>query len=233
MNAVSFVFGFASGLIAIAVIMAAVYGYLKQTRAAKPGIKGYLDLIPDLTEGQRNRVQEIRKVFLPKVEEIRQNMRRGRSELAGLLFEEPADRSAILKASAEIVRCQSELEQEVIEHILEEKELLSPPQRRRFFEIIVEQFSSGGLGVHDLRKRTERRPWRRHTFAFRSNPRLLLSRLPGGATTFRRARHRDPFLSSIRSPRIVLFETGAGTPTNRACRTFHRRRKPLSERFCR
>jgi hypothetical protein len=40
---------------------------------------------------------------------------------------------------------------ELIEHILEEQELLNPSQRRRFYQIIVAQFSSGGLGVHDMR----------------------------------------------------------------------------------
>lgn len=152
MNVESFFLGVAVGLVLSAGAMAAVYEYLKRKRRSKPGITGYLDLIPDLTEGQRARVQEIREVFLPKVEGIRRNMRRGRADLAELLFEEPADRSAIHAASAEIVRCQSELEREVLEHILEEKELLSTHQRRKFYEIIVEQFSSGGLGVHDLRK---------------------------------------------------------------------------------
>ena len=48
---------------------------------------------------------------------------------------------------------QSELEREVIEHILEEQELLTPSQKRKFYEIIVEQFASGGLGVHDTKER--------------------------------------------------------------------------------
>lgn len=40
----------------------------------------------------------------------------------------------------------------MIEHILDEKELLFPSQKRKFYEIIVEQFASGGLGVHDLKR---------------------------------------------------------------------------------
>ena len=48
---------------------------------------------------------------------------------------------------------ESELEKEVIEHILEEKELLAPSQKRKFYEIIVDQFSFGGLGVHDVKGR--------------------------------------------------------------------------------
>jgi hypothetical protein len=45
------------------------------------------------------------------------------------------------------------MENEVIEHILEEKELLSPSQKRKFYDIIVQQFASGGLGVHNVKGR--------------------------------------------------------------------------------
>ncbi len=91
-------------------------------------------------------------------------MRLKRSELAELLFSEPSDRARITRVAQSILERQSELEHEVIEHILEEKELLSASQKRRFYDIIVDQFSWGGLGVHDLRAvkgsagpRTERR----------------------------------------------------------------------------
>jgi len=52
-----------------------------------------------------------------------------------------------------ILECQSELELEVIEHILEEKELLNPEQQRSFYDIILQQFAQGGLGVHDIKQR--------------------------------------------------------------------------------
>jgi hypothetical protein len=39
----------------------------------------------------------------------------------------------------------------VIEHIFEEQKLLTASHKRKSYEIIVEQFSSGGLGVHDVR----------------------------------------------------------------------------------
>jgi Spy/CpxP family protein refolding chaperone len=130
-----------------------IYTYLKRSRTRNSKIKGYLDLIPDLREEQRAQVQEIRKVFLPKVEGIRQNLRSKRAQLAELLFEEPPNRSMIHTIAEQIMAQQSELEKEVLEHILEERELLSPAQKRRFYEIIVEQFSSGGLGVHDVRAR--------------------------------------------------------------------------------
>lgn len=151
MSAASFIYGFLLALVLVGATLTAVYATLKKKREKKAAIKGYLDLIPDLTETQRARLQEIRRVFLPKVEGIRQDMRLKRAELAERLFSEPSDRERIYEVAEAIIRRQSELEHEVIEHILEEKELLTPLQKRRFYEIIVEQFSWGGLGVHDLR----------------------------------------------------------------------------------
>ncbi len=152
MNATSFLFGFGTALLCAALILAGAFACLKRSRGKKGNIRGYLDLIPDLTEQQRAQVQEIRSEFLPKIEGIRKNMRLERARLAELLFEEPVDLKLIYSVAEQISAHQSELEREVIEHILEERELLSPAQNRRFYQIILEQFSSGGLGVHDLRK---------------------------------------------------------------------------------
>ncbi|GLI35136.1 Spy/CpxP family protein refolding chaperone [Desulforhabdus amnigena] len=147
----SFLLGFVSAFVFLTVSLTAVYFHLKRARNCKACIRGYLDLIPDLTPEQKKAVQEIRRTFLPKVGQIRENMRRKRAELANLLFADPPDRSKIHSVARQILLYQSDLENEVIEHILEEKEILSPTQQRKFYEIIVEQFSSGGLGVHDVR----------------------------------------------------------------------------------
>ena len=146
-----FFLGFVSALVLAAVALATVYVHLKRSRKRSVAIKGYLDLIPDLTVEQRRLVQEIRNSFLPKVGKIRESLRNERAELARLLFADPPDRERIHAVTRQILLHQSDLENEVIEHILEEKEMLSPTQRRQFYEIIVEQFSSGGLGVHDVR----------------------------------------------------------------------------------
>ena len=146
-----FLFGFVSALVFVAIALAAAYLYVRRFRSRTANIKGYLDLIPDLTEEQRALVQEIRGTFLPRVSQIRENLRRERAELAKLLFADPPDTSKIHAVARQILLHQSDLENEVIEHILEEQDLLTPSQKRRFYEIIVEQFSSGGLGVHDVR----------------------------------------------------------------------------------
>jgi hypothetical protein len=148
-----FTIGFMTSFLIIIILIAIIYYYLSKKRERSVKIQGYLDLIPDLNETQRRQVREIREVFLPKVAEIRKDLYLKRSELADLLFEEPIDPENIDELARNILESQAKLENEVIEHILEEKEILSPLQKRRFYEIIVEQFSSGGLGVHDVKGR--------------------------------------------------------------------------------
>jgi Spy/CpxP family protein refolding chaperone len=148
-----FVLGFVSALVLVGIALAAVYFYMGRLRNRTTNIKGYLDLIPDLTKEQRGLVREIRNTFLPKVGKIRENLRGERAELAKLLFADPPDTEKIHSVARQIMLHQSELENEVVEHILEEREILSPSQQRKFYEIIIEQFSSGGLGVHDVKGR--------------------------------------------------------------------------------
>jgi hypothetical protein len=149
----SFALGFVAALFCVGLLLGALLIYSKRSRKGRAAIRGYLDLIPDLSREQRAKVLEIRKTFLPRVHGIREDLRRERAELARRLFEEPPDRDSLSAVARRILLHQSELENEVIEHIIEEQALLTPSQRKQFYAIIVEQFSSGGLGVHDVRGR--------------------------------------------------------------------------------
>ncbi len=131
-------------LSAIVIVQIAIR--LAARRRQKP-IRGYLDLIT-LTKEQKQQVDEIRKDFLPKVEGIRQALRRNRLQLNDLLFTEDPDMKTIAEKSRDISALQAELEREVIDHILQEKELLSPEQKKQFHEVIRKEFEKGGLGVH-------------------------------------------------------------------------------------
>ncbi len=110
-------------------------------------IRGYLDLIK-LTEEQKQQVEEIRKDFLPRVAGIRRSLRQRRIELNDLLFSEPPDMQAIELKSRDISKLQTQLEREVIDHILQEKELLNSEQKSQFYDVIRTEFEKGGLGVH-------------------------------------------------------------------------------------
>ncbi len=115
----SFLFGFMSALSIVPAVFVGSYYYLKHTRRKHSNIKGYLDLIPDLTGKQRQKVQDIRKTFLPRVEKIRQDLCQKRMALARALFSESADRSGVHTSAQDILKLQSELEHSFIEHILE------------------------------------------------------------------------------------------------------------------
>ena len=140
-------------LSAIVIIQLAVRLYARMRQ--KP-IRGYLDLIA-LTNEQKQQVEDIRRDFLPKVEGIRQSLRDNRLKLNDLLFAESPDMTSIAKISNKISDLQSKLEQEVIDHILQEKELLSPEQKRAFYQVIRNEFEKGGLGVHGERGATKNR----------------------------------------------------------------------------
>ena len=116
-------------------------------RVLRKPIRGYLDLI-ELTENQKQQVEEIRRDFLPRVADIRRALRQKRLELNDLLFAEPPDMQAIEGKSGDISKLQTQLEKEVIDHILQEKDLLSSDQKRQFYEVIRGEFEKGGLGVH-------------------------------------------------------------------------------------
>jgi Spy/CpxP family protein refolding chaperone len=132
--------------------VAAARGVICDLRRRQPEVRGYLDLI-DLTDDQRRKVEQIRERFLPQVAGIREELRTRRLDLADLLFATPLDRDRISKAVEVIAGLQLRLEQEVIDHIIEENGLLTPDQQRQFHQVIIDQFRGGSLGVHDVRGR--------------------------------------------------------------------------------
>ena len=136
-------------LSAIVIIQLAVRLYARMRR--KP-IRGYLDLIA-LNDAQKRQVEDIRRDFLPKVEGIRKSLREKRLQLNDLLFAGSPDKKMIAEKSSEISALQEKLEREVIDHILQEKELLSPAQKQEFHQVIRSEFEKGGLGVHGESRR--------------------------------------------------------------------------------
>jgi Spy/CpxP family protein refolding chaperone len=140
-------------LSAFVLIQLAVRLYARMRQ--KP-IRGYLDLIT-LTDEQKRQVEDIRRDFLPKVAGIRQSLRDNRLKLNDLLFADSPDMKSIAEKSNAIAALQAELEREVIDHILQEKELLTAEQKREFYQVIRNEFEKGGLGVHGESSATKNR----------------------------------------------------------------------------
>lgn len=153
MDIPAFIAGFLLATILFAAVTGILYTRLRRRKKHMARIQGYLDLIPGLTDAQRRRVIDIRRTFLPRLQGIRENLCRERLELAHALFEAPPDMRRLQVLGNRVRNCQADLENEVIDHILEEKQILTPAQNQKFHEIIRDQFSWGGLGIHDIRAR--------------------------------------------------------------------------------
>ncbi len=151
MEIISFLTGFFS-----AIALIGLYLYIAKRANTPKRIQGYLDLIPSIAVDQKKKLEDIRKVFLPKVGQLREDLRSKRRVLADLLFSDVIDKPAIAQKMEEITALQIKLEEEVIDHILEEKMLLTPEQQRLFYQIIIDQFRGGGLGVHGVGGRWEK-----------------------------------------------------------------------------
>lgn len=138
-------------LISVAILATGLWFSRGTAQKARP-VRGYLDMI-SLTPEQKQEVEKIRERFLPHVEGIRSKLREKRLRLNDLIFQAKPDIKAIEDTGKEISDLQTELEKEVINHILQEKEILTPDQQQQFHEIIKKEFEKGGLGVHGEHRR--------------------------------------------------------------------------------
>ncbi len=90
----------------------------------------------NLTADQQGRMQEAREKLFRQVGELRQELTGERERLAGLLAGPDPDRAALAAHLDKIMELQRQAQWRVLEHLLEEKESLSPEQQETFNEII-------------------------------------------------------------------------------------------------
>ena len=105
----------------------------------------------NLTVEQETQMQAAKDKLLLQVEEVRRELTTERETLAELLAAADPDRAAIVLQLNRIAGFQQELQQQVVEHLLEEKELLGPDQREAFNEIIRRRVCPyGGRGPESV-----------------------------------------------------------------------------------
>ncbi|HAK88365.1 MAG: hypothetical protein A2077_06875 [Nitrospirae bacterium GWC2_46_6] len=139
-------------LLLIAVVFISAWLWINRAPALKfRPVKGYLDMI-SLSSDQKQRVDAVRKDFFPKLDGIRQKLRIKRLQLNDLIFSSKPDMKTIEDKTREIASLQTELEKEVVNHILQEKEILMPEQNKQFYMIIKKEFEKDGLWMHGVRK---------------------------------------------------------------------------------
>ncbi|MFO8078798.1 MAG: periplasmic heavy metal sensor [Armatimonadota bacterium] len=98
-----------------------------------------------LTEGQRDAIEEINEEFQRRREGLRDEHRKQRRELMTLLRESPPDRERIDAKLAEIGEVQAEMQRLAGNHILDVTDQLDDRQRERLFELIGEAMCPGGM----------------------------------------------------------------------------------------
>jgi len=89
-----------------------------------------------LSKAQISEMESFRKNLDPKMEEIKKELREKRIQLVDYLIKSEEDREKINIKLSEIEFLQTELQKIVIDHMLQEKKILSAEQQEIFFSII-------------------------------------------------------------------------------------------------
>jgi len=90
----------------------------------------------DLDRDQLDRFEPLRANFHAFVDKQGRKINAKQLELIGLLAKEKPDRRAIDAKQEEIQALQRQIQAKVIDHLLEERGILTPDQRQKFFALI-------------------------------------------------------------------------------------------------
>lgn len=92
-----------------------------------------------LSDAQAEQMKVLKESFQSNTNPIRAALRIKREQLLQLLTAAKSDRAKIDSVQSEIDSLQAELQRLVIDHLLDEKKILTPEQQSRFFSIIRER----------------------------------------------------------------------------------------------
>jgi len=98
----------------------------------------------DLTQEQLKRIEPLRDRFHAEMSQIGGEVRAMQLELIDFLAVAWPDRQAILAHQEKIRALQRTMQEIVVNHILEESEVLTPEQRIKFFRLLKERSKTDG-----------------------------------------------------------------------------------------
>lgn len=131
----------------------------RESRREAPGVPAGAVAVPSALHRKIGVTEEQWERIAPHVREFRERAATQRRELSSLrrrlldlLIVSKADEAAIRSKQAEILAGQRQMQNLVIDHLLEEKELLSPEQGKRLIQAIRKQCfrdsnTSSGKGI--------------------------------------------------------------------------------------
>ncbi|MFO7897568.1 MAG: periplasmic heavy metal sensor, partial [Planctomycetota bacterium] len=100
----------------------------------------------NVTDEQWRRIEPRLEAFRDRTRAICTRMNRLRGEMIDLIASDDPDRDAIAARQEEIRAGQRQMQQLVIEHLLAEKEVLTPEQQRELFHLIRRRSACHGPG---------------------------------------------------------------------------------------
>jgi Spy/CpxP family protein refolding chaperone len=98
----------------------------------------------EITADQRARFDAGRTQFLRAVHKIGNQAIEMNVQLIDLIAADPADESAIQAKLAEIRSNVELMQQTVVKHLLEDKQILNPEQRKHFFDVLKARIRAHG-----------------------------------------------------------------------------------------
>lgn len=98
-----------------------------------------------LSDAQRARMMSSRDRFIARIDQIGDGIIGLHTKLIDAIAADPVDQSAIRAAIDDIRTQQQSMQGTVVEHLLEDKTILSPDQRQQFFAILKQRVRSQGM----------------------------------------------------------------------------------------
>jgi Spy/CpxP family protein refolding chaperone len=99
----------------------------------------------DLSKEQLTHMQNARDRFLRDLNEIGTDIIKRQIEIIDLIAADSVDRRAIETKFEEIQLLQQSMHQRVVKHLLEHKQIFTPAQRERFFEVLKSRIREQGI----------------------------------------------------------------------------------------
>jgi protein CpxP len=129
----------------VTIIAAAGFFYFRDSWCAiqKQGRGAGLAQKLDLTKEQEASMKEADARFRKDAREMRAGLLKHREALLGLIREEAPDRASIDSELREMNALQGKIEAAAVEHMLEEKSLLTPEQREKYLRLLEKRFERG------------------------------------------------------------------------------------------
>ncbi len=128
-------------IFSVALNIAFLSGYAVRKLTDKPRF-AYQEL--DLSKEQRTRIESSRDRFLSDLNGIGSSIVRRQIELIDLIAADFVDRRAVEAKFGEIHLLQQSMQQQVVEHLMEHKQIMTPEQRAKFFATLKSRIEEQG-----------------------------------------------------------------------------------------